>query len=937
MIDLPLRYMNLLVSGDPGSKEYEETQARYGWGSIGNVIPQANMIRGASALMGGGGSVGGIDIEGWGRRMLGAPVNPTDAYDLGRAIRDLAGERQRQKGFDSQPYLLAQALLQNRDAQYWQRLMTQDANTLAQALAQEKNLPMSQLPQAIEIIRAAQTKATQQRGAQTLFSFMGGQRVQVEAQGERAYNTAAANEKGAVYNPVTNIGSRAERQAVTSANPVLGVAQAQYATNPGAERDPLSNWKWNEKEKISQQFDGQKDAAIIKNPWDRKGPAEIEKQKWAAMAVVDGAGKPVVAASALDKVVGQGAGGTAAGSTAGGAAAYVPKSVYGASPAEAVEVRRNEVLKALAASAPKAEAFMTDTGKVDFDAYKAAVETWRKNLPILAANIGTDILAQAQQDGHWNGEQLKAWLGTVDAGMIDDYKRRNDSAAEAAQRAWFELVYTKQFDALAKADPKERSTAYAKTVGSVGAMDASALAGLVTQMYGGRWTEAQLGTLLKGMTMPSMVDVIRNNMPADKRALSDARDGFYRMVDSTLPPGKVGYQAQKDLPILAALLDGKLNDMATAEHYRLAALMLGGWAKANKVESNPAEWAAARELKGKMDEAMRSQFGPDNMALLQRYNAAGAGAERAELLKNNPVIKQMLDAQSKWKAEPLYQKYYAAEGGKVASGTVASNKVAGGTVAGNKVASGAASGVSVKQASAEFWQAYNAMDSKARGALVKGNADLKRVVDSATRGTATAADWARALKALGGSSQKSVVSSQKPVVSSQTGKAVYTPKAQPSYAPKAQAKPNLGLKTQDSGLPKLREAQAKQTQWERVVTQRAGPSGWQALRAYDDAKPGADRARVLGQYAQLPMLLGLRQQYARDNVAWAGVYMPKGSSQKSVASSQMGRSGGGGGGRSFGGKVNMRQAKIKFRGKGKGRPQGKPVGLVGVSKEYLQQ
>ena len=622
--------------------------------------------------------------------------------------------------------------------------------------------------------------------------------------------------------------------------------------------------------------------------------------------------------------------------------------MYGASPQEAVEIRKGEVLKALAAAAPRAEAFMNAEGKVDFDAYKKAVAGWREQLPILAASIGNPMLEQSQKDGVWNGEQLKAWLGKVDVGMLDDYRRRNDSAAEAAQRAWFELVYNKQFDALGKMGTAKDG--YAKTVGSVGAMDTQQMIGLVKQLYGGRWTDEQLGVLLKGMTMPSMKDVIKQNTAPDKAALNDARDAFNKMRDEVLPPGRMGFEASKQIPLLAALMDGKLNDLATAEHYRLGALMLGGWAKANKIEGNPAEWAAAKEMKAGMDDTMVQQFGADGAALLKRYFAAAAGVERAQLLAANPVIGQMLPVWNKLTSDPLYQKYYASEASQKAGGSSQKSVVSSQT--GAKAATGGAQ--TVKGVSAEFWAAYNAMDSKARGALVKGNPVLMKVVDAASRGGASVADWQQALKALGGSSQKAGGSSQKSVVSSQTGAkagvtyapkaattyapkqtTAYAPKQATSYAPKAAA--TYAPKAANTYAPKQAtgDGQIKGQYWET----------YNALSAKDKAlvkqgspliaaivDPVTRAGMTAADYAQgLKVLAGGVPKVAAGGAAATkpvNTYVPKvagagaqGSGYKRdtnpVAYVGGGKGGGGGGARKTFSKVNVR--KLKFKKKFGGR------------------
>lgn len=517
--DVPIRMSNMLVDAQPGTAEYEQQVADVGSKSVGSLLPQTGMVKGATALLNMG-PPGGMDAE---SVLRGGAAGRFEAYDVARSIRDMATERL-PNGAPielSGPYLVAQAMVAGRDEKGWQDLLT---TATPEQLAAELNVPLVEATQALRIVREAAARSGRQAGVQSLASGLLGLNVKLLPTGERMAQEQMAQERGAGYSATSGYGSRADMLAVRKMFPALAVGRAQYGTLPGeSETQAMDIWRSGQREALNMAFDAVKDKAIAQQPWTKKPGQRVEDARQAALATLEpkpsGAGKDwrdvLRTGAPADEAVG------------GTMKPYYPRSIAGATPAEAKRIRQEEVVQQLARTAPAFDSFKNASGQVDYEAYAVAREQWLGQVPSLVANdqrVG-DVLDQAKKDGIDLGQFARSVTGA----MIENYWRRNDSPLEAMQRTYFDKVYQPAldaYDARKAAGEKDLNKAYKETVGKVGALGTAQLIGLVQQAYPKRWTNEELGKALAGMTMPTAKDVQRANMSASARASAERNDAI---------------------------------------------------------------------------------------------------------------------------------------------------------------------------------------------------------------------------------------------------------------------------------------------------------------------------------------------------------------------------------------------------------------------------
>lgn len=585
-IDVPLRASNLLVnSATSGTPEYDKQAATYGRGSIGDFIPQTGMLKGATALMGLNNG-GGVDIESPVRTVLGLPQAGTfEIYTAARSVRDMAAEAQQASAtsgtpFDNKPYLVAQAILNLRQGA-GQEAMPNMAEM--PQVAQQLGVSPAEAQQGMLIVQEAVARASQQKGVSSLASGILGQRVQTMSPGEDAFMQMQRQERGAAYSPTTGYGSREQMNTVREANPALAVGRAQYATLPGDTSDPMQIYQGTQRDAINQAFDTLKDTVIQSRPWDRKAARAIEDGRSEALAgagsVAQGA-KPAAAwqqayAKAVAAVTGMSAPADIA--TSGN---YVPRSVAGANPAEARTIRQQEIMRAVMATRPQVEQF--DNGGVpDFAAWRTAVNDWEKRLPQIAGQLPLVATVLATPEG----QPLTDFVAGMTGADVAEYLRRNDSPVEAAQRAYYELVFNPAL---------ERDGERLKSPGEIGQkleaiapVDTDGLVTLVERLYGDRWNADDLKANLAGMRMPDGMTVYRNS-------LSGA--GQERFDTAQTPEARA--RAAKNAQLKAA--------------------------------------------RAELQQTITDQFGPQGWEALQAYeNASGADA-KAKVRRTTPQLNQIL-------------------------------------------------------------------------------------------------------------------------------------------------------------------------------------------------------------------------------------------------------------------------------------------------------
>lgn len=525
-IDIPLRASNIMVGGTPGTPEYASEEASFGKTSIGSILPQTNMLKAATALAGIG-TPGGIDVEQSVRRAMGLPESqPFEPYIVARAVRDLATERKIAQGQQT-PYLLAQALISNAgdptSGYGWSKLLNNGVTP--QDVATQFNTTTDEAQAALQIVREAADKAGKQKGKATLASALGGMKVAQLPEGEKQYGQLQTMERGAGYNAATGTGSMADLQAVRDANPALAVGRAQYGTIAGETTDPTKIYQSAQRDTINQAFDALKDAVIEQKPWDRNAGMAVEDGRKAAIALMSPSSAGATSNATGWQAEYQKAIAAINGSSSTPPQTYKARSLYGANPTEAQQIRVDEALKFVAATRPRLTDYTLSNNMPDYASYSAAVTLWEDQLAQTAARNPQvqQVIQQAQADGY--APAVQKAMKDISVKAIQDYWQRNDSPLEAAQRSYFTNVY----DPAIKAAKSGTKVVLTKLPDS-GPVNTAELVSMTEKLYPNRWTPAELTAALRGMTMPGLHEVTMGLMSPKARVVAQAEMMFLDQV-----------------------------------------------------------------------------------------------------------------------------------------------------------------------------------------------------------------------------------------------------------------------------------------------------------------------------------------------------------------------------------------------------------------------
>jgi hypothetical protein len=479
--------------------------------------------------------------------------------------------------------------------------------------------------------------------------------------GEQARWSMREDERAAAYSPLTEFGSREGKMAVQDAYPALSVQRAQYGALPGDEKDYGYLLDSAQRGQVYDRFDVLKDAVLASRPWDRKAARAVEDARYRALEAVKRPGEAGDATwqgeylKAVAAIQGQ---------TVGDAeerAEYRPLSLAGATPKEALQIRRDEAMRFIKSTEPRLESFTGEDGQPDYDGWNAAVADWRNNLPTVAMGVPQVAQVFAKASGEGMGDALASWLGNLTGEAVDAYRRRNDSAMEAFQRAYFDGLYQPmmaKYRELSDAGDKE---AWDKTIGAVGEIRGADVIPAIRRMYGDRFTAADLEQL-KGLTMPPATEIMRSNM-SDMAARKDkARSAFWDYFRNETPPGGDSYKL-REIPLVSAALDQSSRATLTTEQYKLALMMARGWVAETYGGAVPpevkAEWAQARAEKVELDSALLARVGRDGMRALQQYEMAPDAASKEAIRRANPVVGQALTVRYQFsRSRPVFAKYY---------------------------------------------------------------------------------------------------------------------------------------------------------------------------------------------------------------------------------------------------------------------------------------
>jgi N12 class adenine-specific DNA methylase len=655
LLDIPLRYSNLLVTKRPGEEGYDTEQAAYGQRSIGQQLPQVGAVQGITAALGLGGP-GGLDVEDVARRALGMPQGePFDAYRTARSLADMAAEENKRQGagFDNRAYLAAQEFVANHGKT---DLPTAMRTMRPEDVAKELKIDEPMAAQALALVHNAANRAAKQRGFQSILGYFTGIQAQQLPQGEVLRGEMRADEKMAAYNPLTGAGSREQVKAIQAMYPALAVQRAQYGALPGDEKNYSYLYDQSQRAKVNKEFDALKDAVVQSRPWDRKSARAIEDARWAALSQVERNPKAGEEwRTEYMKVMGKLTGVNV--SQLNIDTNYRPLSLAGATPKEAREIRNNEIMRAVTATQPLIENYTNDDGEVDFTAYQDARKVWMTKLPMIAMGLPEVAAVMAASPSMGLSEFIRG-LGEE---SVANYRKRNDTPIEAAQRAYFDQIYTPTWDAYRQAKEAGMENAWDATVGAIGPINGTSLAALVKRTNPGRFNDEQLAQVAQ-MNMPALVDVAQANMSEAGKRKDQARQAFWDWYRNETPPGKKGYKL-RDIPLIAAALDQSSRTTLTEDQYMMAVAMGKGWMAeqyGGPVDKDMmAEWTQSRTEREQFNVALTATLGDEALSKLRMYEALATAAEKARYRRENPIVNSALKLRRAFEVKhPTYARYF---------------------------------------------------------------------------------------------------------------------------------------------------------------------------------------------------------------------------------------------------------------------------------------
>lgn len=768
IFDIAIRGLGMLVNktnpdGTPMSKEEIEKQmANYGPASSSPLWGIGAGIGGVTSAMGMNGGMG-INPEALLNTAAGVTMRSQETRDIGNAISSQEFLRQANPNYNPQTGVLAQSIHErvNGNAKMRDHYMLDNPKAVARELAVDMKVSEKDAEIALYTYREGVKEASTKRGLIRLFNSLTAMQGAFYGEGEKARDKEQRQERAVGYNADTGYGSLKARQEVQAANPATQTLRAQWATYPGESKDPLVQWEWMEKDRISKSFDDMKDAYIKAHPEDKNGPKKIEDQKWKAWNAVSPAPlKPGETAPAtgweadLAKLASDMKLGKLNSSEVKPIEVpYAPKSIWGANPDEVIEIRKNEILKSYMDKKPSSVDFMDGSGELDFKKYKAALDGWANNAKerLMKDPTTAAVLAQAGKDSEDTQKALNKWLGEVKPDDIKTFKARYDSPLEAMQAVWFDKVYgsaTEQYNKLKEGGSK---TAWENTIGAIGPMNEDALFKMVKKEYPNLFTDEQLKSALKGITMPSAKDVGIANKDKDLLAVDKAVDSFKATLNGLIPPGKVKSDLLKQNALIAgvqsALFDSEQRKKLTPAMIAEAEMMIRGAANANYIKPNPEEWAKVVAIEKARDEKMQSSYGDGWRDKIGAYFDMSPADRAASVAKYAGLAALVADYTNATKGNTLYEKYH----GYKAAGL--DGKTGSGGGSGYSTGKSSSSGGS-EAGSGAFWDSYHDLTSEEKSQLTKNNPSIKRLLDPATRSGVSATEWAEYNKLVLGKTTK---------------------------------------------------------------------------------------------------------------------------------------------------------------------------------------
>ena len=406
----PIQAMVDLVEGNPlgGLKDWlplwetvtsASAVAREKAPSLSNLIPP------------GGFGYGGIAGSKW------------DAYRLQRMIASMAADKMQLPGVDYGdtrdvylesrkagkqglrellPYLQAQAIVER-----WTR-----GDLSANEIKAMREDPL---------IAEAMQRAALERAVPVLSSYATALRMTPVAEGERT-QVGLQRAKQQVGFGGALAGAQGSRQAmrtISDANQFERARWAQYGALPGetetsAQDLATAAGRMAIKDEIHAKYDALEEDLLRQSPADHTSLRALQDQRYAEIdqALAD-AGLEGEAETEDEPYL---------------------WSIVGAAPAEADNIRSEQIIATLWRQRPTPDPF-TANGQTDWDAYYQAMDAWYADLPALAMQDETTRMAAE----HFGANSYQALNGILTREKIDKYTRRYDSPLDALHNTVYDL------------------------------------------------------------------------------------------------------------------------------------------------------------------------------------------------------------------------------------------------------------------------------------------------------------------------------------------------------------------------------------------------------------------------------------------------------------------------------------------------------------------
>jgi len=645
-----------------------------------NVVPQTSMVQAATALLREAGvqqvPPGGIYAESLYRKMLGLAAGPevhvTDQepampYRAARAMISNELEREVSEGVGRPRNVqMALALLENymNGRIGWDEMMgiragianPKEPGTYQSmgvlAIAERNNWEVEDVRLAQRMLADGVQKAALERAAAVISAQVGVQ-TQLYRPGEQMARRQARDVYAARYSPLTGLGSREAYMEARDLRPYAALRSQTFRLFPGGPREPTEETRVSGEERlaaldyfaaadeIEQQYQQQLNAYIRTNPWDTAGAGRIRYERTQALA------------QARERY-------------AYGGTGQVLWSVFGATPQEAAQRRKEQLLSVVAEHEPNLSDYTDENGTPDYDAWREATDRYYAELPERLRSDPVVAALAAEQVALAEGEEpTSELLRTVSREEVERYYERNASPEELAQRIWSDIYseawkkYREAVDGGTKA-----STAFQRYIENLPAIRGRSLAAEVSRRSEGRITVEQAREALAEIEFPSGAEAWRLKKPEAERRVAEAQDKFYTWWQSHIPPD-LENEARQASPILAAIRDygtrQALSEQGfTAEQWEKALADARKWFDENddKVKGDPAQWAMARALNRLFYQA-RDQRCPNMGDVLAERSRRWPPSEK--MTKEEWEAKEAFDIANGVPAYREFEKEYAAQ------------------------------------------------------------------------------------------------------------------------------------------------------------------------------------------------------------------------------------------------------------------------------------